>query len=217
MAETKKKTRQAIDWGAVEPHYRAGIRPLKDIGKEFGCSDAAIVKHAEKNGWTRDLKAKIAARAAAKVSAAAVSAEVSEQRRANQEQVVEANANMQATVQLLIREDVQRTRGLFLRLLEELEVASTPEGVDLIETLHEIVNNPVEADDDPHGAARAERARDQLQKALSVQGRVQSAKLLTDMLEKLVKLARQAHGIDDDNRGGSEIDRLLAKVHNSGD
>jgi hypothetical protein len=43
----------SIDWGAMEPHYLAGVRSLRDIGKQFGCSAAAILKHAKKHGWAR--------------------------------------------------------------------------------------------------------------------------------------------------------------------
>lgn len=58
-----KPEKVAVDWEALEPHYRSGIRSLKELGKEFGCSDAAIVKHAKRNGWERDLSAKIKAKA----------------------------------------------------------------------------------------------------------------------------------------------------------
>jgi len=57
---TEKRT---IEWDLIEPHYRAGIRSLKDIGKEFGVSDAAIIKRAKRDGWVRDLAAKIQAKA----------------------------------------------------------------------------------------------------------------------------------------------------------
>ena len=50
--------RKMIDWEAVELQYRAGIRSLKDIGREFDVSDAAIVKRARKEGWIRPEKGK---------------------------------------------------------------------------------------------------------------------------------------------------------------
>ena len=46
--------RKAVDWEAVEREYRAGIRSLKDIGAEFGVSDAGIVKRAKRDGWERE-------------------------------------------------------------------------------------------------------------------------------------------------------------------
>lgn len=104
-------TRKIIDWEAVEIQYRAGIRPLKSIGKEFDVSDAAIIKRARRDGWERDLSAKIRAKAEAKVSAAAVSASVSEQTKANEREIVEANATMQRDIILAHRTDLQKLRA----------------------------------------------------------------------------------------------------------
>lgn len=53
-APAKKRSR--VDWDAIEPHYRAGIRALKDIGREFDVSDAAIIKHARLHDWARSPK-----------------------------------------------------------------------------------------------------------------------------------------------------------------
>ena len=61
-------TRPAIDWEAVEREYRAGVRSLADIGTEFGVSAPGILKRAKKDGWVRDLSAKIKAKADAKVN-----------------------------------------------------------------------------------------------------------------------------------------------------
>jgi hypothetical protein len=47
--------RKVIDWEAVEIQYQAGVRSLKDIGVEFGVSDAGIIKRAKNEGWTRGL------------------------------------------------------------------------------------------------------------------------------------------------------------------
>lgn len=45
--------KRVIDWDALAVHYRAGVRSLKDMGQEFGVSDAAIIKKARREGWTR--------------------------------------------------------------------------------------------------------------------------------------------------------------------
>jgi len=63
MAEHKR-----VDWEAVEKQYRAGVRTLRDIAEEHGCSHVAIQKKAAKEGWTRDLGAKIRAAADALVT-----------------------------------------------------------------------------------------------------------------------------------------------------
>lgn len=42
------------DWLAIEGHYRAGQRALRDIAAEFGITEGAIRARAKKLGWTRD-------------------------------------------------------------------------------------------------------------------------------------------------------------------
>lgn len=180
-------TRKPVDWDALEPHYRAGVRPLKDLGEEFGCSDAAIVKHAKKHGWTRDLAGKIKAKADAKVSAAAVSAEVSAQKAANEQAVVEANAEVQFQVRMRHRADIKRLRDLFDNLLQEL-VAETADP-DLFNELGEMLRS-----EDDKGQ---DKRNDLYHKVIGRSARVEDAKKLTDLFEKLVRMERQAFGIDD--------------------
>lgn len=212
MAENKK----TIDWGRIEADYRAGIKPLRLIAEENGITHGAVNKRAKRDGWTRDLKAKIVAVAEAKVSKAAVSAVVSAAKLVTEQQVVEANAELQYQVRMEHRSDIKRTRQLFLSLLEEIEVATDHEGRSLIETLAEIVNGPQDEEteeSEQESKRRAERMRKQLNQLLDGAGRVDSAKKLTEMLEKLVKLERQAFGIEDDDKGANDIDKLLSRVH----
>lgn len=56
IAAASKPVKTEIDWAAVELHYRANLRSLKDIGKEYGVSDAGIIKRAKRDGWTRGAK-----------------------------------------------------------------------------------------------------------------------------------------------------------------
>jgi hypothetical protein len=117
--------KKAIDWEGLKPHYEAGVASLKALGKEFGCSDAAIIKHAAKQDppWVRGLKGKIQAAADAKVSAAVVSAEVSAGRKVRESVVVDANATLQATIRLAHRTDVAIARAQTMKLLKELKTS----------------------------------------------------------------------------------------------
>lgn len=116
-----KIKKDPVDWEMVELHYRSGIRSLKDIGYEYGVSDAGIIKRARRDKWTRDLSAKIKAKAEAKVSAAAVSAEVSERRNANEIDIVEANASKVAEISLSHRADLAKLRDRARSYEEELD------------------------------------------------------------------------------------------------
>lgn len=203
-----------VEWDLIEPHYRAGIRSLKDIGAEFRVSDAAIVKHAKKNGWTRDLAAKIKAKADAKVSAAAVSKLVSAEKAANEQAVVEANAELQYRIRIEHRQDIGRTRQLFKALLAEVETATNEK--NLFEAVIARIGNIV-------GAEQDESVKDVLmeqfadlvgdvRKLTSIGNRIDSAKKLTEILEKLVRMEREAFGITDGESGDGDIDSLLLKL-----
>ncbi|MEO8296336.1 MAG: hypothetical protein ABI574_00870 [Burkholderiales bacterium] len=211
MTEQVKAPRRQTDWEAIEPHYRANIRSLKDIGKEYHVSDAGIIKHARKNGWTRDLNAKIQAKADAKVSAAAVSAEVSAQRAANEQTIVEANAEVQYRIRMEHRQDIGRARGLFAALLGEIEAVTVDRQSfdDVLELIAKIVRA---SDDDPVVQAQMETLRSGVSKLVGVAGRIDNAKKLTEMLERLVKMEREAFGINSDKGDGGGYEDLLSKL-----
>lgn len=42
------------DWTGIEGDYRAGVLTGRAIARKYGCSESAIRKKAEKNGWVQD-------------------------------------------------------------------------------------------------------------------------------------------------------------------
>lgn len=168
--------------------YRAGIRSLRDIGAEFGVSDVAIIKRAKRDEWTRDLKAKIQAKAEAKVSAAMVSTEVSALTKVAERQIVEANASKIADVQLAHRKDIQRKRSIVARLMDELEAQVGPENAELLADLGEMMRSPDDAGQD--------KLNDLYRKIISLPERAKTAKTLAETLRITVDMERQAFGMD---------------------
>jgi hypothetical protein len=203
MADDSKPVKKEVAWDLVQVDYRANILSLRAIGAKYGVSDAGILKRAKKEGWTRDLTAKIRAKAAEKVSKAAVSAEVSIQTTAYESQVVEANATLQSDIILAHRKDIQRSRRLTMRLLDELEFQT--DNLELLEELRELVYAP-----DDKGVDK----RDELiRKVLSLSSRSSTMKTLADSLKTLVTLEREAFGVDEDTHsGGSAIDEVIKRV-----
>ena len=65
------------DWEAIESAYRAGVQSVREIAAQHGITHGAINKRAKRDGWERDLKAKIKAKADALVSKREVSTLVS--------------------------------------------------------------------------------------------------------------------------------------------
>lgn len=198
-----KAEKKAVEWDLVEVDYRAGIKSLKLMGTEYGVSDAGILKKAKKEGWVRDLGAKIRQKAADKVSAAAVSAEVSIQTRARESEIVEANATLQSDIILGHRRDIQRSRRLTMTLLNELEAQT--DNQDLLEQLREALYSPNE-----NGVDK----RDELfRKVIGLSSRSSTMKTLADSLKVLVAMEREAFGVDEDEtKGGSAVDEVIKKV-----
>ena len=175
-----------VDWDALGPHFRAGVRSLKDIGAEFGVSDAAIIKHARKVGWTRDLKGKVQAKADAMVSAAAVSAEVSEKIALTERVVVQAEAQVQARIRIAHRNDIGRGRALTMALFAELE-AQTGD-IESFRALGEILRN--------EGENGADKLNDLYRAVISLPERTKTVKALSESLKNLIGLEREAYGIE---------------------
>jgi len=116
---------RSLDWEGIEKAYRAGIATLRAIGEEFGCSHAAIQKRAARDGWSRDLSAKIAAEAQALVAKQTVAKEVANARSATEREIVEGNAQAAAKVALSHRADIKLLR---MRAAEyEIELAECGE------------------------------------------------------------------------------------------
>lgn len=115
--------RVRVDWDALEPHFRAGIRSLKDLAREFGCSDAGIIKHGRDAGWVRNLTGKIQAKANAKVTAALVKAETGETQ-LTEAICVEVEAQVQARIRLSHQQGLTKLRERVERLIERCETDS---------------------------------------------------------------------------------------------
>ena len=110
------------------------------------------------------------------------------------------------------REDIGRTRSLFRTLLEELEVASTLEGRQLISELLEVMHPQGENDDAIGAQARAGRIQRLFDKITAGPARIDGVKKLTEVLEKLVRLERQAFDLDSNETDEGGIETLLKRV-----
>lgn len=181
MSEDKKP----IDWEAIERDYRADIKSLRQMADEYGCSHVAIKKRADKEGWTKDLSAKIKAKAVEKVNSEAVNSEVNAERKIAEKEVIEANAELQKSIILAHRKDIKRSREVAIALLAELE--SQTNDAELYEKLAELVNDPESSD--------ADKMQQAFKKAIGLSSRVDTMKKLSETLKNLVVIEREAFGI----------------------
>lgn len=178
MVQPDKKA--APDWERIEADYRAGLLSVREIAAANGVSHVAIGKRAKRDGWERDLDAKIKAKAEALVTK-----EVTSEQAVTERRIVEANAQVIAEVRVSHRRDIARARSLAMKLLDELEVQT--DSVDLLEQLE----TALAGEDGPDGLTRV------FQRVTSTAGRIDSAKKLAEAMKVLVSMEREAYGIVD--------------------
>jgi hypothetical protein len=180
MAQEAKK---APDWERIEADFRAGLLSVREIAAAQGVSHVAIGKRAKRDGWERDLNAKIKARADALVTSRTVTKEVTAERAVTDRAIVEANAEVIASVRLAHRKDIGAARSLAMTLLSELQAQTG--NVPELEKLGELLGEDFVPD----------RALATFNAVLSLPGRVKTMKDLGDTLHKLIGLERDAYNI----------------------
>lgn len=195
----KRIPKPKTDWDAVEIDYRAGVKTLRQMADEHGCTNGRISQISKERGWTRDLAAKIKAKADEKLNKLSLSTELSTERLLSEKQVIEANSDMQVQVRREQRQDITRSRKLVIALLAELEEATG--SIELFKDLGELMLSP-----DDKGA---DKLNELYHKVISLGGRTSTMKSLADSLKTLVGLEREAFGIDDRN---SDADRAAAAI-----
>ena len=179
----------APDWEKIEVDYRTGIKTLRQIAAQHPSTNhVAIARKAKAEGWTRDLSERIKAKADDLVTRAAVTADVTANRAVTEKQVVEANAQDQASVRLAHRKDIHRKRAIVTRLMDELEAQVGPENAALLADLGEIMREP-----DDNGQ---DKRNDLYRKIISLPERAKTAKTLAETLRITVDMERQAFGMD---------------------
>ncbi|EPF1940149.1 hypothetical protein ACSQX3_001303 [Enterobacter hormaechei] len=174
------------DWEAIESAYRAGVLSVRELAGKYGISHQAISKRAKKDGWERDLKAKVQSKADALVAKREVARQVATESTISERQLIEATAEVIATVRMEHRGDIRRARELTNTLFDEL--AGECGDVAALEQLGELMRR-----EDDKGM---DKLNDLYQKIISLPSRVKSMKDLSDSLKTLIGLEREAYSIE---------------------
>ncbi|POF89650.1 hypothetical protein [Pseudomonas putida] len=201
--------KQAPDWERIEQLYRAGLLSVREIAASHGITHGAINKRAKRDGWVRDLKAKIKAKADALVSKSLVSTQVSKEQLATERSIVDSNAQVIADVRIAHRTDIGRSRKLAIKLLDELE--GLTDNRDLFAELGDLMRS-----EDDKGQ---DKRNDLYQKIIDLPSRTKTMKDLAETLRVLVALEREAYNVGEDQPEDDrskltdeEIDRRIAKL-----
>lgn len=196
-AEHPPQDKAGPNWEAIERDFRMGVRAVTAIAQEHGITEGAIRKRAKRDGWVRDLNAKVRAKADDLVRKAEVRAQVREDQRLTESRQIEVEANIQKEVRLAQRADIQRGRRLCLKLLSELEQQT--DQVPELGELGEILRRPDDKGQD--------KLNDIYQAVISLPERTKTMKALAEALRILVSMEREAFGIDAHPDAGGDGDK----------
>ncbi|WET16983.1 hypothetical protein P2W49_11660 [Yersinia intermedia] len=185
------------DWEAIESAYRAGLMSIREIASQHGITHGAINKRAKRDGWERDLKAKIKAKADALVSKREVSMQVSTEKALSERILIEANAEVIANVRMEHRGDIRRAREITNALFDELGAECAD--IEALRKLGELMLQP-----DENGR---DRLNEVYQSIIALPERVKAVKALSDAMKNLIGLERQAYDIGDD-KGDNVVSKL---------
>lgn len=197
------------DWERIEQLYRAGTLSVREIASACGVSHVAIHKRAKRDGWERDLQAKIKAKADSLVNTDLVNTQVNKEALVTERNIVEANAQVIANIRIAHRTDIGRYRKLANKLLEELE--GLTDNRDLFEKLGVLMLSP-----DDNGL---DKLNDLYRKVIELPTRSKVMKELGETLKNLIALERQAYNVEaehpQDDRSkltDEQLERSIAKL-----
>lgn len=175
----------APDWERIELEYRAGILTLREIASLHGITHGAVNKRAKRDGWARDLNAKVLAKAEELVAKKSVSAEVSKRKADTEGATIHALGYQLAEIKLGRRARVVRAQGLAEKLRSEL--AAMTDNRELFETLGETMRSADERGQD--------RLNDTYRAVIAFPMRVKALKELTDVDRMHFAMEGEAFGI----------------------
>lgn len=199
---TKKRAKgERVDWDGMEPHYRANKLSLRELGEMFGVTAAAILKHANKVSWSRDLTDQIDARADALVNSASVNAVNDSTDLVNGKPrvmtsavVIQATAELIANVRLAQRTRFSRAADLYTSLFIDLEQQVKERG-KLTEMIAEYES---EVDDAGLGKLLGKMMRD----AIALPEQIKAFKDLAAIGAQLTAQEQVAYKLDKAPEGG---------------
>ncbi|CNI60764.1 Uncharacterised protein [Yersinia massiliensis] len=178
---------QPADWEAIESAYRAGLMSLREIASQHNISEGAIRKRAKRDDWSRDLSAKIKERAEDLVRKEEVRKQVRTETTLTERVLIEASAEVIASVRMEHRGDIRRAREITNALFDELGAECAD--IDALRKLGELMLQP-----DENGR---DRLNEVYQSIIALPERVKAVKALSDAMKNLIGLERQAYNLDE--------------------
>jgi len=196
------------NWTTIESDFRAGLLSLREIAaKDGNVSEAGIRKKAKRLSWSRDLTARIRAKAGELVRSAtvrSVGAQFATGSEAVETSIVQQHAEVIANVELSHRRNISRARAIVSGLFAELEKSPGDRSVELIRDPSPVPSALAR----DNGEANAVGAL-AYNGGLSLSARADAAKKLSDALRTLISIERASWGMDDREPASENTGRVI--------
>ncbi len=195
------------DWEAIEAEYRSGAVSNAELGRKYDVSEGAIRKRAKRDGWTKDLTAKVQTAVRDKLVRAEVRAPNARTSSRTEAEIIEAAAETAVQVVQVHRRDVRNGRLICAKLFGELL-----DTTDNREIIAESIDSETQDDLSP-------TRRNQMMKAISLPTRARAMLDLSAAMKNLVAVERQAFSLDDkddkDKSGKTVVMNMSRRRSNS--
>lgn len=178
--------RKPIDWERIEAEYRVGMLSAREIARINGlASETSIRKRAKRDGWERDLKAKVNA----KVRNALVRLNARAARTENRARTIEHVTKVALATKIEIQRSHITRAASAMRIVEMLQQ----------DLMYAIANrDEIEAEIDIATASDLNtNRRNRMKRAVSLASHAAAFKDLVACIAVFVKIERQAYGLTD--------------------
>lgn len=183
-----------IDWEKIEFDYRAGVMSLREIGELHEVNYVKIKRRADKEGWDRDLTARIQAKAKALVTKQPVTADETEKRLVTENETITENANLIANVIRSHRTGLANLQKVCDDLMSELVTQSISK--EALQQIAELAILQQTQDGDQPDPKDVQKRLDSFLKLLGLSDRADTFKKLVDAKTRLVTLERTIFDFD---------------------
>ena len=174
------------DWETIEKAYRAGLLSVNQIAKNHEITEGAIRKRAKRDGWERDLTARVQEAVRTKAVREAVRKEAAHQPETEQE-IIDQYAEIGSAALALHRRDIDLLRKRRERLMEHWD---------------RIVGTNTT---DPNAESEQHDLR-------TIDGATSILESVSRIDERIVKLERQALNLDTKNDGRVSLEDAIEQL-----
>ena len=208
QSATTPPEKRPIDWEAIERDYRAGIKTLRKIAEDNpGVSHVTIANKAKSFGWTRDISAKIQAKADELINKAVLNKPLNKRDSLSEAQIILENGAQSAAIRLSHRADIKRMRVIIAAQMEELEASSGPDQAQRLRDLGELMRN-----ENDNGS---DKLNDIYRAVIGLPDRSRVAKQLAETLRIAIDLERREFGMDKTQVNTDPLTELIKRISTS--